>query len=66
MNNLLKKEDVQNNRSEINILKKSLLNFKFQKSTGQLEKTSEIRKIREYLLELDKQKSDEKSDEKAT
>ena len=52
MNNLLKKEDVQNNRSEINILKKSLLNFKFQKSTGQLEKTSEIRKIRKKIARL--------------
>ena len=31
-------------RSEIIDLRKNLLNLKFQKSTGQLEKTSEIKK----------------------
>ena len=37
---------------EINDLKKSLLNFRFQKSTGQLEKTSEIKKIRKKIAQL--------------
>tara|TARA_B110000438_G_C15518268_1_gene523013 strand:+ start:411 stop:608 length:198 start_codon:yes stop_codon:yes gene_type:complete len=39
-------------RSEISNLKRSLLNFKFQKSTGQLEKTSEIRKVRKKIAVL--------------
>ena len=36
-------------KSEIVILKKSLMNLKFQKSTGQLEKTSEIKIIRHKI-----------------
>ena len=39
-------------RSEINGLKKSLLNYRFQKSSGQLEKTSEIRKARKKIARL--------------
>ena len=39
-------------RTEINDLKKSLLNFRFQKTTGQLEKTSEIRKVRTNIARL--------------
>lgn len=39
-------------RTEINDLKKSLLNFRFQKTTGQLEKTSEIRKVRKNISRL--------------
>jgi len=39
-------------KSEIVILKKSLLNFKFQKSTGQLEKTSEIKNLRVKIARL--------------
>jgi len=39
-------------RTEINDLKKSLLNFRFQKTTGQLEKTSEIRKVRKNIARL--------------
>jgi len=38
--------------SEILILKKSLMNLKFQKSTGQLEKTSEIKIIRSKIARL--------------
>ena len=38
--------------SEILILKKSLLNLKFQKSTGQLEKTSEIKNVRTKIARL--------------
>ena len=39
-------------RSDISSSKKSLLNLKFQKSTGQLEKTSEIRKTRRKIAFL--------------
>jgi len=39
-------------KSEINDLKKSLLNYRFQKSSGQLEKTSEIRKARKKIARL--------------
>ena len=39
-------------KSEIVILKKSLMNLKFQKSTGQLEKTSEIKNVRHKLARL--------------
>tara|TARA_Y100001970_G_scaffold135061_1_gene166293 strand:- start:231 stop:428 length:198 start_codon:yes stop_codon:yes gene_type:complete len=39
-------------RSEIINLKKSLLNYRFQKSSGQLEKTSEIKKTRRKIARL--------------
>jgi len=39
-------------RTEISEIKKSLLNFRFQKTTGQLEKTSEIRKARKKIAKL--------------
>ena len=52
--------DTKKLRSEISNIKKNLLNFKFQKSTGQLEKTSEIRKARKKIAvlktEINKQK----------
>ena len=38
--------------SEIVNLKKSLLNLRFQKSSGQLEKTSEIKKTRVKIASL--------------
>ena len=38
--------------TEINSARKSLLNLRFQKSTGQLEKTSEIRKTRKQIAQL--------------
>ena len=52
MNAKIKKTDNQNIRSEISLLKKSLLNLRFQKSTGQLEKTSEIKKVRRKIASL--------------
>ena len=52
MNTTLKKIDHKKIRSEINLLKKSLLNYRFQKSTGQLEKTSEINKTRKKIARL--------------
>ena len=39
-------------RAEIVILKKSLMNLRFQKSTGQLEKTSEIKNTRNKIARL--------------
>ena len=52
MNATNKTTDIKKIKSEISSLKKSLLNFKFQKSTGQLEKTSEIRKTKKKLARL--------------
>ena len=52
MNATNKNTDIKKLKSEISLLKKSLLNFKFQKSTGQLEKTSEIRKTKKRLARL--------------
>ncbi|MFL2510478.1 MAG: 50S ribosomal protein L29 [Alphaproteobacteria bacterium] len=52
MNVTNKNEDIKKIKSEISTLKKSLLNFKFQKSSGQLEKTSEIRKTKKRLARL--------------
>tara|TARA_B100000965_G_C18884456_1_gene453357 strand:- start:170 stop:361 length:192 start_codon:yes stop_codon:yes gene_type:complete len=39
-------------KSEVLILKKSLMNLKFQKSTGQLEKTSSIKNARIKIARL--------------
>ena len=44
-------------KSEIVVLKKSLMNLKFQKSTGQLEKTSEIKNVRHKIARLKTQMS---------
>ena len=52
MNASNKNTDIKKMKSEISTLKKSLLNFKFQKSSGQLEKTSEIRKTKKKLARL--------------
>ena len=47
-----KSKNIKEIKSEIVILKKSLMNFKFQKSTGQLEKTSEIKNVRRKISRL--------------
>ena len=52
MNATNQSTDIKKLKSEISTLKKSLLNFKFQKSSGQLEKTSEIRKTKKKLAQL--------------
>ena len=52
MNAAIKITDTKKIRTEISALKKSILNFRFQKSTGQLEKTSEIRKTRKKIARL--------------
>ena len=37
---------------ELNSTRKSLLNLRFQKATGQLEKTSQIKKSRKKIAQL--------------
>ena len=49
MNATTKNISLDKIRSEIINLKKSLLNYRFQKSSGQLEKTSEIKKTRRKI-----------------
>ena len=49
INNSLDKNKIL---AEIANLKKNILNFKFQKSTGQLEKTSDIKKSRKKIARL--------------
>ena len=44
--------DVKKIRSEVIDLKKTLLNLKFQKSIGQLEKTADIKKTRRKISQL--------------
>ena len=52
-----KLKNIKEIKSEIVILKKSLMNLKFQKSTGQLEKTSEIKNVRHKIARLKTQMS---------
>ena len=44
--------DLSKMRAEVVNLKRNLLNLKFQKSTGQLEKTAEIKKTRLKIARL--------------
>jgi ribosomal protein L29 len=52
MSELKNNKKIKELKSEILILKKSLLNLKFQRSTGQLEKTSEIKNKRIKIAQL--------------
>ena len=52
MQKKVKKLDFKKIQSEIEDLKKTLLNLKFQKATGQLEKTSEIKIIKRKIASL--------------
>jgi len=52
MNESSKNLDIKKIRLEINSLKRSLLNYRFQKTSGQLEKTSEIKKARKKIAKL--------------
>ena len=52
MQKKVKKLDLKKIKSEIEDLKRTLLNLKFQKATGQLEKTSELKKIRRKIARL--------------
>ena len=48
----IKNKDINKIKEDILSLKKSLVNFTFQKSTGQLEKTSEIKKTKKKIAAL--------------
>jgi len=52
MNKKTKDKNILKIRSEVNLLKKSLLNLRFQKLSGQLEKTAEIKKTRKKIARL--------------
>ena len=52
MINKLKNTEITKIRTEVIDLKKNLMNLKFQKSTGQLEKTAEIKKTRLKIARL--------------
>ena len=52
MNAASKKINLKNLRSDIVSLKKNILNLNFQKSTGQLENTSAIKKARRKIASL--------------
>ena len=52
MNKVNKKIDIKKSKEEILALKRSLLNLEFQKSTGQLEKTSNIKKTKKNIAKL--------------
>ena len=52
MQKKVKKLDLKKIKSEIEDLKKNLLNLRFQKATGQLEKTSELKKTRRKIASL--------------
>tara|TARA_B100002003_G_C13745225_1_gene371435 strand:+ start:215 stop:415 length:201 start_codon:yes stop_codon:yes gene_type:complete len=47
-----KLSDVKKLIIELNSVRKSLLNLRFQKATGQLEKTSQIKKSRKKIAQL--------------
>ena len=65
MNATSKKINLKSLRSDIHLLKKTLLNLKFQKSTGQLEKTSEIKKTRRRIAFLKNAISEHKGNNNA-
>ena len=52
MQKKVKKLDLKKIKSEIEDLKKNLLNLRFQKGTGQLENTSELKKTRRKIANL--------------
>ena len=52
MDKKIKNIDLKKIKVEILSLRKNLLNLKFQKSTGQLEKTAEIKKTRIKIARL--------------
>ena len=52
MNKAKDNKNINKIKNEILDLKKSLMNMNFQKSTGQLEKTSNIKKTRKNIAKL--------------
>jgi ribosomal protein L29 len=65
MNATSKKIDLKSLRSDIKTHKKSLLNYNFQKSTGQLEKTSVIKKTRRKIASIKTTINSHKGDKNA-
>ena len=57
--------DAKKNKTELYSLRKLLLNLNFQKSTGQLEKTSEIKKTRRRIAFLKNAISEHKGNNNA-
>ena len=47
-----KLNDIKKLMVDLNSTRKSLLNLRFQKATGQLEKTSQIKKSRKKIAQL--------------
>ena len=52
MNKKQNSSDLSKMRAEVVNLKRNMMNLKFQKSTGQLEKTAEIKKTRLKIARL--------------
>ena len=52
MNKKQNSSDISKMKAEVVNLKRNLMNLKFQKSTGQLEKTAEIKKTRLKIARL--------------
>jgi len=52
MNKNKNSSDLSKMRAEVVNLKRNLMNLKFQKSTGQLEKTAEIKKTKLKIARL--------------
>ena len=52
MNKNKNSSDLSKMRAEVVNLKRNLINLKFQKSTGQLDKTAEIKKTRLKIARL--------------
>ena len=52
MNKKQNNSDLSKMRAEVVNLKRNLINLKFQRSTGQLEKTAEIKKTRLKIARL--------------
>ena len=65
MSKISKVNDIKKIRIEINSLRKSLLNLKFQKATGQLEKTAQIRQIKKNIARLNTKLNQDKGFENA-
>ena len=57
MSKVKENKDIVKIKNEILGLKKSLMNMNFQKSTGQLEKTSKIKNVRIKIARLKTQLS---------
>jgi len=47
-----KLDDIKKLMADLNTTRKSLLNLRFKKATGQLEKSSQIKKLRKKIAQL--------------